>query len=242
MKLNIRKRLIMDHLKVKVTGVWILITIVCALSVEGAAYGENCTSSTCSETGNICGSNNNCTCSSTTFRKNNTTECATKIVLNTVCEVSESADQCEDSLAECRNDNGFKCLCKDNHFEKKTGLCAPRKAFNGTCDNTDSAADQCLEANMGCLNQGLGIYQCLCNSNYYEEGGTCYERRKPYEDCEEGRCVVHATCNTNCTCDMGYEASPVVSPTQCNGGGRETVALLYLLTVANILSQMLLSL
>lgn len=231
----------MDHQTVKFTGVWLLITIFCALSVEGAAYGENCTSSTCSETGNICGSNNNCTCSSTTFRKNNTAECATKIVLNTVCEVSESADQCGDSLAECRNNNGFKCLCKDNHFEKKTGLCAPRIAFNITCDNTDSAADQCLEANMGCLNQGLGIYQCLCNSNYYENGGTCHERKNPYEACNEGQCVVHATCNNNCTCDMGYEASPVVSPTQCNGSGRETVSLLYLLATAKVLSHMLLS-
>ncbi|XP_052070415.1 adhesion G protein-coupled receptor E1-like isoform X1 [Mytilus californianus] len=279
----------MDHLKVKVTGVWILITIFCTLSVEGATYGQHCTTSAnCTETGNICGSNKNCNCSSTTFRKNSA-ECAAKIVLNAVCEVGESADQCVDSLAECRNETGYKCLCKDNNFENKTGLCAPqivlnaicevgesadqcvdslaecrnetgykclckdnnfkdktglcapRIAFNETCDNTDSAADQCSHANMTCLNDGLGIYKCLCNSNYYESGGTCFDRKKPYEACGVGQCVVHATCIVNCTCDMGYEASPVVTPTQCNGAGRETVPILYILAMAKVLSQMLIS-
>ncbi|VDI62570.1 Hypothetical predicted protein [Mytilus galloprovincialis] len=191
MNLNIGKRLIMDHLIVKVTGVWILITMFCALSVE--AYGESCTTTAnCTDPQNIC-SSYNCICSNTTFR-NNTDECATRI------------------------------------------------AFNETCDDTDSAADQCAQANMGCLNDGPGIYKCLCNSDYYESNGTCYDRMKPYEACDDGQCVVHATCNVgNCTCDMGYEASPIVSPTQCNGAGGETVPILYILAMVKVLSQMLIS-
>lgn len=49
----------------------------------------------------------------------------TEIDLNAVC--GESTDICADSLAECQNDTEYKCLCKDNNFENKTGLCSPRK-------------------------------------------------------------------------------------------------------------------
>lgn len=229
----------MDHLTVKVTGVWILITLFCALSVKGATYGQHCTiNANCTDDENIC-VGNNCTCSSTAFRRNNT-ECATKIDLNAVC--GESTDICADSLAECQNDTEYKCLCKDNNFENKTGLCSPRIAFNVTCDNTDSAASQCSQANMGCLNDGLGGYRCLCNSHYYESSGSCHDRIKPYEACGDGQCVVHATCNmSNCTCDMGYEASPIVNPTQCNGAGGETVPILCILAMVKVLSQMLIS-
>ncbi|CAG2218027.1 unnamed protein product [Mytilus edulis] len=238
----------------------------CALSVEGATYGQHCTiNANCTDDENIC-VGNNCTCSSTAFRRNNT-ECATKIDLNAVC--GESTDICADSLQNVKmiqNTNAYaKTIIlkiklvsvhhnlqndvfhlfysspghrtEDPKHDNVIGI-----AFNVTCDNTDSAASQCSQANMGCLNDGSGIYRCLCNSDYYESNGTCYGRMKPYEACDDGQCVVHATCNVgNCTCDIGYEASPIVSPTQCNGAGEETVPILYILAMVKVLSQILIS-
>jgi hypothetical protein len=50
-----------------------------------------------------------------------------EIAVNDPCEVSDS-NQCADPQTECRDDNGYKCLCKDTSY-LKDHTCAPRMQF-----------------------------------------------------------------------------------------------------------------
>lgn len=54
------------------------------------------------------------------------------IALNDPCTDGGAADQCTDTLAECRDDAGFKCLCKASHFVHTSGACAARKILSST--------------------------------------------------------------------------------------------------------------
>ena len=41
----------------------------------------------------------------------------TEIALEATCVDGEPAGQCADGLAECRDENGFKCLCKAGNYK-----------------------------------------------------------------------------------------------------------------------------
>jgi hypothetical protein len=53
----------------------------------------------------------------------------TEIALEVGCTDGEPAGQCVDDLAECRNDGGFKCLCKAANY-KSGSACKVSKFDN----------------------------------------------------------------------------------------------------------------
>ncbi|XP_076073658.1 uncharacterized protein LOC143045198 isoform X1 [Mytilus galloprovincialis] len=172
----------------------------------------------CTDSNNICDTNSHkCACSTTSYKKNATT-CATKIALAGACTASP-AGQCADPQAEC-NATKHTCGCKSTHFVNKTGACHQKVAFNATCVVAEPAKDQCV-ANTECKNAGVtGTYQCLCKATHYESAGSCEPRKSPKVNCASGECVSHASCDSGtnkCVCDAGYDPSPTISPTMCNG-------------------------
>ena len=48
-----------------------------------------------------------------------------EIAVNGNCKASGDSYQCADEHAECRDDTGYKCLCKDTYYIKDKN-CAPR--------------------------------------------------------------------------------------------------------------------
>lgn len=50
-----------------------------------------------------------------------------EIAVNETCKGNDS-NQCAHQQAECRNDHGYRCLCKDKHYQKGN-ICAPRMYF-----------------------------------------------------------------------------------------------------------------
>ncbi|XP_071132926.1 uncharacterized protein [Mytilus edulis] len=92
--------------------------------------------------------------------------CVLKIALKAACTDGHPADQCEDTLAGCRDESGFKCLCKTNNFENKDVTCAAQVGLDGTCDTTDSAKDQCSVVDTECRDDGTEKFAGLdttCN-------------------------------------------------------------------------------
>ena len=56
----------------------------------------------------------------------------TEIAYDATCASGEPATQCADSLAECRNEGGLKCLCKAANY-KGTSICEVSKFDNKLC-------------------------------------------------------------------------------------------------------------
>ncbi|CAC5385273.1 unnamed protein product [Mytilus coruscus] len=191
--------------------------IYIAAGVEGAVYGGNCTGNgDCTEANNVCTSTK-CACSPTSYKKDSTTKCVTKIALAGTCTTSPTG-QCAATNAECHATH-LKCECMSSYFANKNGACASQvTALDRTCDGKDSATDQCSVANTECTVDGAGS-KCLCKTTHYKKGGACEIRKKPDEEgCAASQCVTHATCNTKssptkCECDAGYTATPTATPT-----------------------------
>ncbi|XP_076073653.1 uncharacterized protein LOC143045195 [Mytilus galloprovincialis] len=211
-------------------GICMVFVIYSAVGVEGVAFGGNCAgdgtdSGDCTETVNIV-CDTTCKCTADSFRKGGS-ECATKIVLNAACTDGQPADQCADTLAECRDQSGFKCLCQTSNFENNVGVCAAQvAALDDPCDSMDPALDQCAVADAECRVDGTA--KCLCKATHYVDGAACTIRIKPNITCTAaGQCVIHATCDTTdtntCVCDIGYTPSPTIDPTMCNGVVKVTI-------------------
>jgi hypothetical protein len=56
----------------------------------------------------------------------------TEVELEATCVNTEPATQCADSLAECRDESGFKCLCKAANYKSSSG-CKVSKFDNKLC-------------------------------------------------------------------------------------------------------------
>jgi hypothetical protein len=56
----------------------------------------------------------------------------TEVALDAVCVDGDPAEQCADGLAECRDENGFKCLCKAANY-KSGSACKVSKFDNKLC-------------------------------------------------------------------------------------------------------------
>ena len=55
----------------------------------------------------------------------------TEVALDATCVSTEPAEQCVD-LAECKDDGGLKCLCKDGNY-KSGSVCKASKFDNKLC-------------------------------------------------------------------------------------------------------------
>ena len=55
----------------------------------------------------------------------------TEVALEAACVSTEPATQCADTLAECRDSTGFKCLCKAANY--KDTICKVSKFDNKLC-------------------------------------------------------------------------------------------------------------
>ena len=55
----------------------------------------------------------------------------TEVALEAACVSTEPATQCADTLAECRDSTGFKCLCKAANY--KDTICQVSKFDNKLC-------------------------------------------------------------------------------------------------------------
>ncbi|XP_076076093.1 uncharacterized protein LOC143046938 [Mytilus galloprovincialis] len=185
--------------------------IYIAAGVEGAAFGESCTTDVdCPEANNVCTSMA-CACNADSFRKNGM-ECATKIALAGACTATPP-DQCAATNAVCQITD-LICVCMANFFADKNAGCSSQvTALDGVCDAADSAPDQCVVPDSECRSD-----KCLCKATHYTAGGACVIRKSPDATCGGAECVTHASCvSTKCVCDAGYTPSPTVSPTMCNG-------------------------
>ncbi|CAG2228686.1 unnamed protein product [Mytilus edulis] len=116
------------------------------------------------------GAGSKCLCIDTHYSDGSA--CQTKIALNAACTDGHPVDQCKDTLAECRDESGFKCLCKTNNFENKDVTCAAQVGLDGTCDTTDSATDQCSVVDTECRDDGTES-KCLCKTTHYSDGSAC---------------------------------------------------------------------
>jgi hypothetical protein len=56
----------------------------------------------------------------------------TEVALDAACVSGEPVAQCTDSLAECKDDGGLKCLCKDGNY-KSGSVCKVSKFDNKLC-------------------------------------------------------------------------------------------------------------
>jgi hypothetical protein len=56
----------------------------------------------------------------------------TEVALDATCVSGEPAAQCTDSLAECKEDGGLKCLCKDGNYNSGS-VCKASKFDNKLC-------------------------------------------------------------------------------------------------------------
>ncbi|CAG2228685.1 unnamed protein product [Mytilus edulis] len=131
-------------------GIWMVFVINIAAGVEGAAYGEDCSSATCDDTNNICD---------------------TEVALNKDCEVAQTAsDQCSIANSECTDDctGTDKCLCKANHYENG-GACVLRiAALEDSCVASDPAPDECAVDNAECRTA-----KCQCKVTHYVNVAAC---------------------------------------------------------------------
>ncbi|CAC5394659.1 unnamed protein product [Mytilus coruscus] len=138
-------------------GIWIVFAIYIAVSVEGVAYDGTCTGSgvgNCADTNNICdATSHKCACSSTSYLKDGTTECADKIALAGTCTASPTG-QCADSNAKCHATD-LICVCMSNYFANKNAACASRKNPNATC-----GGDECV-THASCVSS-----KCKCDAGY----------------------------------------------------------------------------
>ncbi|XP_063446876.1 variant-specific surface protein VSP4A1-like [Mytilus trossulus] len=225
-------------------GICMVFAVYIAVSVEGVAFGGNCSGSgtgDCTEKNNtVC--NGTCKCATNSFRKS-TSECAKKIALNQTCTTGQSAGQCADSNAACVG-TALKCQCKSTHFVSKTGACKlVVTALDAACDASDSFSHQCAVVNSECRKDGTD--KCLCKATHYAKGATCEIRKKPDEGgCAAHECVTHATCNTKsnptkCQCDTGYTAIPTTTPTMCSGVPK-VATLSYMFVIPILLSMVFL--
>ncbi|XP_076073659.1 uncharacterized protein LOC143045198 isoform X2 [Mytilus galloprovincialis] len=191
-------------------------TCVKKIALNGSC--SNTPTDQCADSNAVCdATKHTCGCKSTHF-VNTTGACQLQIALAGACTASP-AGQCADPQAEC-NATKHTCGCKSTHFVNKTGACHQKVAFNATCVVAEPAKDQCV-ANTECKNAGVtGTYQCLCKATHYESAGSCEPRKSPKVNCASGECVSHASCDSGtnkCVCDAGYDPSPTISPTMCNG-------------------------
>ena len=122
-------------------------------TVEGAIYGASCSAdSDCTDDANqACDST--CKCKTTAIRNTAGNACIPKIALEATCLSGEPAEQCIDGLAECRDESGFKCLCKAANYKDSLN-CEVRKKPNEPCES-----GQCV-ANAMCNTT------CVCNTGY----------------------------------------------------------------------------
>ncbi|VDI58693.1 Hypothetical predicted protein [Mytilus galloprovincialis] len=195
----------------------VIFVIYVEVGVEGVAYDGACkVNGNCSEANNVCTSTK-CACSTTSFKEDSTTKCASKIALDGTCTASP-AGQCIDTNAACHATH-LKCKCKSSFFANKAAACASEiAALNDACDATDPSPGQCAKDNSECRIDGSGG-KCLCKTTHYTDGGNCVIRIVPGASCASTQCVNHASCNTTskCQCDAGYTATPTAKPTMCNG-------------------------
>ena len=57
----------------------------------------------------------------------------TEVALNVACaDNGVPVGQCTDTLAQCKEESGFKCLCKDHNY-KSGDACKARKFDNKLC-------------------------------------------------------------------------------------------------------------
>ena len=181
-------------------------------TVEGVAYGASCSAdSDCTEDANqACDST--CKCKTTAIRNNAENACIPKIALEATCLTGEPAEQCIDGLAECRDESGFKCLCKAANY-KSGSVCKVKLALNVACTDDGVPVGQCTDTLAECRDEGG--FKCLCTAANFKGSSACEARKKPSEICESGQCVANAMCNTTCTCNTGYAATPTATPTSC---------------------------
>ena len=181
-------------------------------TVEGVAFDVACDSTnTCTEDRTECSSSTNkCACTSAAYRNQNNDECVTKVVLDATCLDGEPATQCADGLAECRDESGFKCLCKAANY-KSGSVCKVKVALDATCVNTEPD-DQCVDL-AECKDDGG--FKCFCKAANYKSGTECKVKKAPGATCDTGECVTNAKCNTTCICNTGYTATPTTTPISC---------------------------
>ncbi|CAG2208961.1 unnamed protein product [Mytilus edulis] len=218
-------------------GFMMVFVIYTEVGVEGVAYDGTCkVNGNCTEANNVCTSTK-CACSTTSFKEDSTTKCASKIALAEKCTTTPTG-QCVDTNAECHATH-LKCECTSSYFGNKNGVCVSRiAALNDACDATDSATDQCAKDNAECRIDGKGG-KCLCKATHYSDGSACVIRIVPGVACAANQCVTHASCNTTskCQCKAGYTATPTTKPTMCNGV-MKVATLSYMLAVPIFVSMM----
>ena len=143
-----------------------------------------------------------------------------------VCNVDVDGD-CSETNNVCGSSN--VCVCSMSTFRTIANTCVNKVSVNATCNNTETATDQCSDANSACSDDGTGGYKCLCTSTYFDSSGTCTLRKKPGEGCASDQCVVNAMCsatNNTCACNTGYEATPTATPTSCENS-HATIIIAY---------------
>ncbi|XP_076073660.1 uncharacterized protein LOC143045198 isoform X3 [Mytilus galloprovincialis] len=191
-------------------------TCVKKIALNGSC--SNTPTDQCADSNAVCdATKHTCGCKSTHF-VNTTGACQLRVAFDAGCKGTGVGD-CTDSNNIC-DTNSHKCACSTTSYKKNATTCATKVAFNATCVVAEPAKDQCV-ANTECKNAGVtGTYQCLCKATHYESAGSCEPRKSPKVNCASGECVSHASCDSGtnkCVCDAGYDPSPTISPTMCNG-------------------------
>ncbi|XP_063446871.1 protein draper-like [Mytilus trossulus] len=199
-------------LTARFVGICLVFVVYIAAGVEGAAYGEDCSSAACDDTNNICdtGKTDLCICNTGFFRKTSAAECAARVALNQNCEAAQtSSDQCSIALSECRDDSGTdKCLCETTYYEDG-GACVLQKALNSACTN-GLPAGQCKDTLAECKdNSG---FKCLCKTgNFEKKDGTCAKQIAALND----TCVVSEPAPDQCAVDNAECRTDGTAKCQC---------------------------
>ena len=180
-------------------------------TVEGATFGNSCSSSDiCTGANQMC--DTTCKCASAAIINTDNNGCILKVALDATCVSGEPAAQCTDSLAECKDDGGLKCLCKDGNYNSGS-VCKAKVALEVACTDNGVPAGQCTDPLAECRDDSG--FKCLCTAANFKGTSGCEARKKPDEACAADQCVANAKCSTKCACNTGYTATPTTNPTSC---------------------------
>ncbi|VDH89149.1 Hypothetical predicted protein [Mytilus galloprovincialis] len=192
-------------------------TFLADIEGPGVAFGAGCKGTgvgDCTDNNTICDTGSNkCACSATYYRKNATT-CATRIAFGASCKGTGIGD-CTDTSNICGG-TSKKCECSTTSYKENATTCATKMALNVAFTATQTG--QCTDSNAECH---ATKHTCGCKSTHFvNKAGACHQRKSPKVNCASGECVSHASCDSGtnkCVCDAGYDPSPIISPTMCNG-------------------------